>query len=210
MTSLYPNSNKIRHPFLGYKQSKKTRKQISKTLTGRKLSKVHRLKCIKHLKSLGPPTKEIRLKMSISRKKYLKKHPQYPSEATKQKIRIARLKQIIPTKDTKIEKIVQQELKNRKIKFKKHVNLIGQPDIFIEPNICIFVDGDYWHANPSIYSGNHKFVGNRIAKEIWSKDHKLKKELIKNNFKVLRFWETDIYKNISSIGDRIQSIISHD
>ena len=70
------------------------------------------------------------------------------TEETLQKIRDARAKQVLPVKDTKPEKDLQEILNEKGIEFEKHKSILGQPDIFIEPNTCIFVDGDYWHANP--------------------------------------------------------------
>ena len=48
-----------------------------------------------------------------------------------------RLSTIIPQHDTKIEKILQEQLKRHGIKFQKHIPIQGQPDIFIEPNAFI-------------------------------------------------------------------------
>ena len=131
------------------------------------------------------------------------------SEKTKEKIRSARLIQIFPRKDSKLEIVVQTELKKRNIKFKKHVPLIGQPDIFIEPNICIFCDGDYWHANPDKYKFNDIISRqhNKTAENIWKKDSDIVRKLTEMNYFVLRFWETDIYKNINLIGNRIETIL---
>lgn len=163
------------------------------------------------------PNKKTKLKTSLSMKEYYKdpKHREAASlrqtgkmltTETKQKIKNARLLQIIPFKDTKIEKMVQLELQRRDIKFIKHAPLLGQPDIFIEPNICVFVDGDYWHANPSIYKSNKRMSGklNILAKDIWKKDLQINNYLKLKKYKVLRFWETDIIKNINNIGNIIE------
>jgi DNA mismatch endonuclease, patch repair protein len=209
--SFYPNSNKIRHPFLGYKQPKTVRAQISKTLTGRKL-KLSTRKKLSKIRRGKHPTDKSREKMSKSRIKFLKLHPQKHTKETKLKIRAARLTQKIPGKNTIPEKAIQKELKNRQIKFIKHKPIICCiPDVFIEPNICIFADGDFYHAHPHKYKPNDIVpMINKKAKDIRLKDKKINKELIKNNYKVLRFWETDIKKDIGSIGDRIQLEIMHD
>lgn len=103
------------------------------------------------------------------------KNPQY-----KENIRQKRLHQIIPLKNTKIEIVLQQELTKRKISFITHKPIIGQPDIFIEPNICIFADGNYWHNLPK-------------AQE---RDKRISKELEDKGYRVLRFWEKEINNNI--------------
>jgi DNA mismatch endonuclease, patch repair protein len=47
-----------------------------------------------------------------------------------------------------IEKMVQQELSRRGLKFRRHVrSLPGSPDIvFSHKKVAIFVDGDFWHG----------------------------------------------------------------
>ena len=120
------------------------------------------------------------------------------SEEVLEKIRKARLKQVFPLTDTKIEKILQKRLREKGIKFEKHKSILGQPDIFIEQNICIFADGDYWHGNPMVFSPNDEITssgGRKKVWEIWEKDEKINQKLIQEGYKVLRLWEYDIKKN---------------
>ena len=115
----------------------------------------------------------------------------------------------IPSKDTNIEKILQKELKAKNIKFKKHIPIICCiPDIFIEPNICIFADGDHWHGNPIKYKSTDHIIGIKFAKDVWKKDKMQTHNLELLGYKVLRFWESDIKKDIKSIIDQIQTHIA--
>ena len=60
----------------------------------------------------------------------------------------------------------------------KRIPGIAFPDFFVNPNICIFVDGDYWHTrgkNPKL-------------------DLERNEQMRENGFLVLRFWESDIMK----------------
>jgi len=131
------------------------------------------------------------------------------SEEVLQKIRRARAKQVFPLKDTKPEKHLQSLLRDKKIKFETHRNFVkkgtriyGQPDIFIKPNICIFVDGDYWHCNPNDYvyrkklipgfKSNDQITGKKYAKEKWAKDKGVNDKLKKGNYTVLRFWQSEL------------------
>ena len=107
------------------------------------------------------------------------------TEETKQKIRAARLKQVLPFKDTSIELKIQNGLKEKGITFEKHKYLRGQPDLFIAPNICIFADGCYWHKCESCGFGNGK-----------ERDKEVTDALRKQGFIVLRFWEHDINDNL--------------
>lgn len=105
-----------------------------------------------------------------------------------EKIKQARLKQIIPTKDTSIEIKLQEELNKLNIKYEKHKPILGQPDIFVEPNVCIFADGNYWHNFPK---GTEK-------------DREITKLLEGQGYKVLRFWESEINDNIELCIDSIK------
>ena len=96
------------------------------------------------------------------------------------KIKMARMKQIIPTRDTSIEVKMQNILKENNIEFEKHKAIVGQPDIFIKPNICIFCDGDYWHNRP----------------ERKNRDKYVNRKLKEQGYNVLRFWEHTINTTI--------------
>lgn len=103
-----------------------------------------------------------------------KKH----SEKTKDKIRDARMKQKIPTKFTSIEIKIKKLLDILRIPYKTHKAVMGisQPDFFIEPNICIYCDGDYWHNLPNVIE----------------RDKKINDILKFAGYKVLRLWENKI------------------
>jgi len=98
------------------------------------------------------------------------------TEATKVLIRAARARQVIPFKDTSIEVKMQNALIDLGIVFTKHKRILGQPDLFIDPNVCIFCDGDYWHNLP-----NMKVRGIFVTEG-----------LEKDGYIVLRFWEHEI------------------
>jgi very-short-patch-repair endonuclease len=104
------------------------------------------------------------------------------TEIAKQKIRIARSKQIFPLKDTKIEIKIREFLDILQIEYFQHkyiseITHSYQCDFFIpSKNLVIECDGDYWHKYPT---------GNEI-------DHIRTKELIEKGFKVLRLWENEI------------------
>jgi len=138
-----------------------------------------------------------------------------PPEETRRKIREARQKQIFPKKDSIPEKIMQVALTLHGIKFQKHrQDLVGYPDAFIEPNICIFVDGDHFHANPKQYSPDKiiwKAWRNRReekANDRWEKDNRINQELEKNGYRVIRFWGSDVKKDANACVRKILEIMS--
>ena len=128
--------------------------------------------------------------------------------------RVQRSRIKIPMKDTKPEKIVQAFCKSKKIKFQTHKWFdLGfqraEVDLFIEPNICILVDGDYIHANPNLIKpdGTMRYTPDRVLRKAyknrpektvldkWVNDDMITKGLKKQNCKVHRFWEHDILNN---------------
>ena len=99
---------------------------------------------------------------------------------------------------SKPEKILQKGLRKKGIEFEKHKPIVGQPDIFIKQNICIFADGDYWHANPKFYQSDSLILssnGLKPAYKIWEKDEKINQSLELQGYNVLRFWEHEIKEN---------------
>lgn len=54
----------------------------------------------------------------------------------------------VKLKDGPLEKLVQQELRARGLRFHRHVcSLPGRPDVvFPKAKVAVFVDGDFWHG----------------------------------------------------------------
>ena len=150
--------------------------------------------------------------MSESKKgKYVgEKNPNFGKQASKEtrrKISEKRLDQVFPTKDSKFELAVQDQLREKGIKFEKHKKIKGQPDIFIKPNLCILLDGDFHHANPSKYSDDFVIWRKRISKSstrhvqeitaemIWEKDELVNKELRSKGYEIIRIWHSEFKKD---------------
>jgi very-short-patch-repair endonuclease len=101
-----------------------------------------------------------------------------------------RMGQTFPTHSTSIEVAIWAELEQRRIPFEKHKTVLNltQPDAFIEPNICIYADGDYWHNLPK-NKNQDKYVNEGLKRA---------------NYTVFRFWEHEINKDIKSCVDQIE------
>lgn len=113
------------------------------------------------------------------------------SEETIQKLKLARQLQKHVYGNTSIEKKLQLALVKLGIPFETQKKLFGRPDIFIEPNICIFADGDYWH-------------GLEKAKK---RDPEVNEKLIKEGYIVLRFWEHDINDDVDTCLEKIKEFL---
>ena len=118
------------------------------------------------------------------------------SKKTIAKIKEKRLHQKILKKDTKPEIIIQNLLNGMGINFVKHKPITDishkyQCDIFINPNLIIECDGDYYHKYPE-------------GREI---DKIRTLELREKGYKVLRFWEKEIHDNIDFCKNKILEMI---
>ena len=108
--------------------------------------------------------------------------------------------QNIRSKGTMPEKLLMRELQKREIYFASHVNsLIGKPDIvFRRKNIVVFVDSCFWHACPYHFSkpqSNKRYWTPKIKRNK-ERDKEVNQYYRKNGWKVLRFWEHSIKRNI--------------
>jgi len=179
------------------------KEKISQSTKGRVFSEEHKKKIgIANTKRVY--SKETLEKTSRSLKKYYRTHESSSkglirSEKTKQKIRKARLKQKLPNRNTLIETLMKNELLKRKITFQEHIPVcdVCLPDIvFPEQKIAIFVDGDYWHSK--------EFDNGKV----WKRDRNIDNILIKNNWKVLRFWGSKIKENVEYCVDQVVSVLN--
>ena len=245
------HSEETKRKMTGRRHTEETKRKMSKSRkgkkTGRKLSEEHKKKLTfkgrKHTKKSKKKislagvgrvvTEETRKRISLTEKGKI------ISEETRMKLirtmstpefrklrRVQRSRIKIPNKDTKPEKIVQAFCKSKKIKFQtsKWYDLgfqRAEVDLFIEPNICILVDGDWVHANPNLIKPDgtmryppdrvlHKAYKNRPEKTVldkWVNDDMITKGLKKQNCKVHRFWEHDILNNPEIFRQEIIKII---
>ena len=176
---------------LGWIPSAETRSLWSKQRKGRRHTEEEKKKIGDSCKGHTCP-EEKKNRISTSKKIYYKTHPhewkgRRHSKESIDKIRMARRKQILPFKDTSIEIAIQTELRRRNVQFETHKEIFGQPDVFISPDLAVFCDGDYWHRRQ--YSEK--------------RDSEVNLELIGKGYKVIRFWESEIRKNVSGCVDRI-------
>jgi very-short-patch-repair endonuclease len=74
----------------------------------------------------------------------------------------------------------------------------------IDYNICIEIDGDYWHSNPKIYKDGPK---TSTQKRNAIRDIKKNKFCKNNNIKLIRFWESDILGDIECILQKLLDVI---
>lgn len=95
-----------------------------------------------------------------------------------------------------------------RIDYKK---LIGKPDIALKKyKTVIFIDGEYWHGHnwsarkPKVKT-NRAFWIAKIERNI-QRDQEVNEELQRLGFKVFRFWESDIKKELEKC---LQKVVLH-
>lgn len=106
--------------------------------------------------------------------------------------------------DTKAEVILRKALWGKGLRYRKnYAALPGKPDIVLtRQKIAIFVDGDFWHArghqdNPGEQvTTNKEFWQKKLARNV-ERDREVNDELTEAGWLVLRFWESDIKKDLS-------------
>src|SRR5450759_2116458 len=79
------------------------------------------------------------------------------------------------------------------------VTLFGKPDfVFMEMRVAVFLDGCFWHGCKlcrSIPATNHDFWLQKINRNK-SRDRLVNKRLRKEGWRVIRFWEHEIRRNL--------------
>jgi DNA mismatch endonuclease (patch repair protein) len=118
--------------------------------------------------------------------------------------------------NTRCELMLRRELWQRGIRFRIHkTGLPGRPDIvFHKRRLAVFCDGDFWHGRD--LTGRLARLAKGHNSEYWvakirknaERDRLQTRALEAMGWKVLRFWETDVYQQASSIADQIAAALN--
>lgn len=118
--------------------------------------------------------------------------------------------QRIRSKDTKAEILLRKALWHKGLRYRKNVkDLPGKPDIvFTKQKIAIFVDGDFWHAHWHEERPGEQIATNRNywkakMKRNVERDRYVNELLLEQGWLVLRFWESDIKRNLENCVDEV-------
>ena len=113
--------------------------------------------------------------------------------------------QRIKSKNTKVEILLRKALWHKGISYRKNYKLLpGTPDIAITKyRIAIFVDGDFWHARghqeaPGEQIGTNQMFWEKKLKRNVERDREVNEALLDLGWIVLRYWESDIVKNMEA------------
>lgn len=189
---------KTHKPMLGKHHTEESKQKLSVKHSGKKLSGYTKNKISETLTGIIR-SEENRHNISLGLTGIKR------SEETNEKNRIAaynRKYQHERFSNTKPERMLKCLLSITCIPYESQKKLYGRPDIFIEPNICIFEDGDYYHQNPDYLKHKNcpnylfnKFGNVKTSKQIWDHDKKVTKKLEDQGYKVIRIWEHEVYED---------------
>ncbi|MBI2667380.1 DNA mismatch endonuclease Vsr [Candidatus Woesearchaeota archaeon] len=94
--------------------------------------------------------------------------------------------------------------------YRVNYKLPGKPDIaFVSKKTVIFLDGDFWHGY------NWKKLGKVPPKRYWqskiqkniNRAKKYNRQLKKDDWKVIRFWEHEVKKNPEICINKIKEVL---
>jgi DNA mismatch endonuclease Vsr len=122
--------------------------------------------------------------------------------------------QAIRSKDTSIEILLGKMLWVKGLRYRKNdKTVLGKPDFtFKKYKVAVFCDSEFWHGK-NWEQSKHKIKSN---KKYWLKkiegnierDKKVKSQLRKDGWKVIRFWAKEIENNSEKCLMKIISLIN--
>ncbi len=115
-------------------------------------------------------------------------------------------------KDTKPEIMFRKALWNLGYRYRvNYKKLIGKPDIVLNKyKTVIFIDGEFWHGykwseKKDKIKSNRGFWIPKIERNI-QRDQEVNQVLKEQGFKIFRFWQNEIKKNLNSC---LEEVIRH-
>ena len=106
-----------------------------------------------------------------------------------------------------------KELWKRGLRYRKNVNgIFGKPDIvFIGKKVAVFCDSEFWHG----YNWEERKNDFKSHREFWipkiernmQRDIEVTEELRKQGWTVLRFWGSEIKRDVSGCADIIEQAV---
>ncbi|NTW33766.1 MAG: DNA mismatch endonuclease Vsr [Bacteroidetes bacterium] len=122
--------------------------------------------------------------------------------------------QAVKSKGSKIESALAKGLWALGLRYRKNDKTVyGKPDLtFKKHKIAIFVDGEFWHgkdwqSKKHDHKSNHDFWFAKIERNI-ERDREVNEKLLKDGWKVLRFWGKEIEKKLELCIKKIEKAIN--
>ena len=109
-------------------------------------------------------------------------------------------------KNTKIEKLIQEGLKNEGLKFEMHAKLPGTPDFaFPDQRLIVFCHGDFWHGKnyDTMEKKLNKYWQNKILTNM-KRDARVARRLRKLGWSIMVIKGSAINANVEKCIERIK------
>jgi DNA mismatch endonuclease, patch repair protein len=126
----------------------------------------------------------------------------------------------IRSRDNRTEVALRKSLHALGLRYRLHSSSVfGRPDlIFSREKVAVFVDGDYWHARllrekgplavkEQIRGANQEYWLGKFARRM-ERDDRVTDTLQAQGWIVLRYWESEVKRNIVSVAADIQLRVS--
>lgn len=85
----------------------------------------------------------------------------------------------------------------------------GRPDLaWPRRKLAVFVDGAFWHGHPSRHKPGRsgKYWDDKIAANV-ARDRRVDDQLLADGWRVLRFWDFEVKKELEEIVASIQAAV---
>lgn len=137
----------------------------------------------------------------------------------KDRAEIARNMSAIRSRNNRTELALRKTLHAMGFRYRIYsAQLPGRPDIiFRRERVAIFVDGDYWHSRTLQEKGLKALKRTLVTptREYWlakfqrnvARDAQVNAELRSNGWTVLRYWESDLKRDVKPIAKRIARVL---
>ncbi len=117
--------------------------------------------------------------------------------------------QQVKCKDSEIELLLRQALRQKGLHYRKNVKSVyGHPDIaFIGKKIAVFCDSEFWHG----YNWERRKEDFKVRQDFWipkiernmQRDKEVTEKLESSGWTVLRFWGKEIKTDAAACADKI-------
>jgi DNA mismatch endonuclease Vsr len=122
--------------------------------------------------------------------------------------------QAIKSKGTKIEIMLGRILWSKGLRYRKNDKTVfGKPDFtFKKYKLAVFCDSEFWHGKDWEFKKkeiktNVEFWHKKIERNI-QRDIEVNNELLKNGWKVIRFWGKEIKNDLVNCAEKIEDTLN--
>jgi DNA mismatch endonuclease Vsr len=124
-----------------------------------------------------------------------------------------RVMQAVKSEDTQLERRLRNRLWSAGYRYRKNYSaVVGKPDVaFPSLKIAVFCDSEFWHG----YDWERRKYEIKSKRDFWwpkierniGRDKEVTAKLRADGWKVLRFWESNINKNLDACVERIEQAV---